>query len=328
MREVLGSGLDSGPVDYLVSLAGQSNAKSLLQDHRLLHVFWDELRSASGTQRVGKGGWTIDMVLIAHNAVVARTQRLDPDFKHDSPLKAEVSASVQRGIVPMLVIPDYISIVGGRTEGRPGDLDVVVRAKDIPESVGIRIAQALGENVHLIANPTGPHELSYKPLYHLALVPVETWDALLRGETPLSAAMEEFRGSLGPLLLERSLHRPIMVHVGAMRRLVKACTPEEARDLGRQSAVEVLAGLPAPSWAMELVAGGVDWRAIEREAETRYSDAMAPTNSGRRFEGGLRKLWKQLLAWRQNRAFASTDDGLEAARELALSVLQEGEEKQ
>lgn len=182
------------------------------------------------------------MILLAHDAVVRRCFALVPDFKHDSPLKQRLQAAIVQGVVPMLVVPDYVSVVGGRTQGREGDLDVVVREEEPDESLVIRITQALGENIHLISNPRGPHDESYKPVYHLALIPVEMWETIRREETPVSAGMMAFRQALGPMIQKGEWKGAILRGAGVIRSRVHGKSMMEAREIGREVAASVFAG--------------------------------------------------------------------------------------
>ena len=320
------AGLKSGPDEYIETLPQQNDAKSLLNDHRLLHVFYEEIKSGSPNEVVGTG-WTEDLVILAHEAVNRRLKVLNPAYKHDSPLSEELSAAVRKGVVPLLVIPEYVSIVGGRAEGREGDLDVVVRAETIDESLQLRITQALGEDVHLIANPQGPHDEEYDAVYHLALIPIRVWNELSRKETPLVAAMDAYRHGLRMVMRDGGEVRgQILTGAARIRRDCRRLGLVEAKMLGLTMATRVLAGERIPLLEREIVASSnIDWDKVQEEAEERYEDLMRPIKSGSAFRDGLRAIGEQIRKWQDKIPFSGMDEALDAARELALKEAKSGE---
>jgi len=257
--------LKAGPDAYIEGLALQASAKSLSQDHRLLHVFYDEIQSGSPNELVGNG-WTAEMIELVHEAVVRRTKLLDPTYKHDSPLQKELQATVKKGIVPLMIVPDYVSVVGGRAEGREGDLDVVVREDKVPESVAVRLQQAFGEEIHLIEDPQGPHDENSQTVYHLVLLPDRLWQRIQTDEKPMGAAMDEFSASLGSVA-RNPLYRTAIVRAAAyIRRETRGKMPLTAREIGREYAARIIAGENIPCFSDEVLLGSaIDWDKVRDE---------------------------------------------------------------
>jgi len=264
-------------------------------------------------------GWRVDTILLAHDAVVRRLQALDPGYSHTSPLSQSLQASVMRGVVPMLLVPDYVTIVGGRVAGRTGDLDVVVRDEKASESLEIRLGQALGERIHLIYNPQGPHDAEYRSVYHLALVPDAVWQRMKGVEGPVSTALTEFRAGLEGVLHRQGLRHAILGAAGSLARAARSRSRLEAIDLGRDYAVRVLAG---ETFHEPLLASTrIRWAMVEAEAENTYRAMMLPL-TGDALRAGLRMIAERLATWRKENPFEDQEDALEGARELAMEVAQ------
>jgi hypothetical protein len=230
-----------------------------------------------------------------------------------------VRAAVLRGVVPFLVVPNYVSVVGGRVEGREGDLDVVVREEKPSESIVIRITQALGENVHVIGNPQGPHDESFEPLYHLALIPVAMWDRVRMEETPLAAAMSVYRHCLSPIIQREGWRGAVLRGAGALRRRVHGLTLPEARTVGREVAASILSG--QRPWE-EPLGATVDhyWSGVRREGLRRLSECGL---EGRELQSACVSVQETVDQWQQGGLTRPYEEAVQGVREVALRAVED-----
>ena len=58
------------------------------------------------------------------------------------------------------------------------------------------------------------------------------------------------------------------------------------------------------------------------EAEEQYERLRSPVKEGSKFRRSLRRIGEQIAEWKKNAKFKSSDEALDAARELALSEAQ------
>lgn len=307
------------PAIFLRKVAAMSDLKGLENIHRILHAWMAEVQSASPRTKVGNG-WSAKLIHAAHEAVVGRITQLNPDFKHDSPIKAAKPDTEG----PVMLVPNYVSIVGSTLDGEPdADKDVVIRDDRGNESLEIRIAQLLGGDAHVIYNPAGPHDLESKPLYHLALVPIAVWDSMTQVSSPISAAMEAYRSAIQPVVDDHSYRHRIIVGSGLLRRRIFGSMPLVAA---------VSEGLAAGRWVVE---GGMDYPLIAAKrsvlsaasrADKLYSTAagvfvglVKEPEDREAYAEALKRIYAQILEWLEDDPFDNEDDALDAARELGAS---------
>ena len=149
--------------------------QELLQAHHRLH------------QLAGAGNVSWETLVNLHVFVQREMERrgmqhnvhdkLDRDSEKWSgeEVKAESLADIDfTEMDDVVLIPDFISIVGSAVERPdPNDIDVLIRAEEVPPSWLVRLEEELGaagvEEYHRVFNPEGPHD-DYIPLYHLALM--------------------------------------------------------------------------------------------------------------------------------------------------------------
>ncbi len=168
-----------------VTLKDVSNTE-LLSLHRRLHQLWGE--HFEGNTKESAGGLTREDLTNAHQFVREEMERRE--MGHDSPLGSSRSKSAQLGWVPakegslpdeIIVVPQFVSIVGSMAKGFEGDdLDVLLRTEKVGEnkltiwsdSVHLPLRKVLDPKktgiIHWIANPQGPHSTSI-PLYDLVM---------------------------------------------------------------------------------------------------------------------------------------------------------------
>ena len=314
--------VDPPPV-FLQKVAGMSDAKKLENIHRILHAWMAELTSASPKTLIGNG-WTRATVQAAHEAVVRRLKELKPNFDHKSPITA---ARPTPGM-PVMLVPDYISIVGSTLDGKEGaDLDVVVRDdKPVNESLDVRIAQLLGGEAHISHNLQGPHDLRSKPLYHLALVPVGMWNSIQGPTTAIKAALGAYRRMLKEVAAVPQLRNRIIIGAGLLREQVREGLPlEMAEERAEAVANLVVSGESMmdlnPSRHITLQASW-DPDDLYKEAMKVYRGLLGPVSDYSAYGNGLRKIFEQIEKWKKadSDPFKDKDEALDAARELGAAI--------
>ena len=314
------------PAVFLQKVPGMNDAKKLENIHRILHAWMAELLSASPKTRIGNG-WTIPTVKAAHDTVVRRLKELKPNFEHKSPI---MGAKPVPGY-PVMLVPEYISIVGSTLEGKPGaDLDVVIRDdKPKDESLDIRIAQILGGEIHAIHNPRGPHDLNYKPLYHLVLIPVEMWDSIKGPDSALEAALETYHQLLVNVIKEPYYRNRAVIGAGLLKKQVRHGMPrEEAEERAAAIANQVVSGEsmlaldPSPYVTLE---ASWDPDKLYKVAMKVYSGLVGPVTDYLDYGNGLKEIFHRIEEWKKAKKdpFENEDEALDAARELGAAVAKE-----
>lgn len=314
--------VDPPPV-FLRKVAGMNDAKKLENIHRILHAWMAELTSASPKTRIGNG-WTRATVQTAHEAVVRRLKELKPNFDHKSPIAA--AKPNPEGAV--MLVPEYISIVGSTLDGKDGaDLDVVVRDdRGDNESLDVRIAQLLGGEAHVIHEPKGPHDLQYKPLYHLALIPVQMWESIEGPTTPMVAALTAYRHMLKDVATLPRLRNRIIIGAGILRSRVRKGMPtEQAED-----EAETIANLVVSDESMQEflptrhihLQASWDPDKLYKEAMKIYRGLLGPITDYLAYGNGLKQIFQQIEDWKKEEddPFEDQDEALDAARELGAAV--------
>jgi len=314
--------LEAGPDAYIEALAVQANAKSLSQDHRLLHVFYDEIRSGSPNQFVGNG-WSAETIALVHEALVRRITLLDPTYKHDSPLEKELKASLRAGLVPLMLESEYMLVRDAPIVGPAVRASAYVRSNRVPEPVSDRMKAAYGRDIELVASGDGDRPSSGVVPYHLVLLSDTMWRQIHEQERPLAVAVGTLMASVGDLAGSKE-HMPKIVRaIGRLRSEVRGSTPLTAREMGRKYAARVIAGENIQSFTeIALTASSFDWEKVRDEAEEQYEKLMSPVKEGSKFRRSLRRIGEQIEQWKKNAKFKSSDEALDAARELALSEAQ------
>jgi len=302
------------PAIYLRKIPEMTDVKALLNDHRLLHAWMAELTSASPRTVLGNG-WTPALIRAAHDAVVKRIKALKPDFDHTSPLTAGKTFTLDQ---PLLIVPDYVSIVGSSLEGKDSDLDIVVRDDRPNESLDIRLAQALGKDIHVIYNPQGPHDEEYKPLYHLALIPIPLWNAIKTGTSPVVIGLEQYRLSLGGALTMPEYQSRIIIGAGLLRKQLRTATPLEAVIQASEMATKVLSDDPL-DFQVELSGASLPRNMFE-EALRIYVNLMMPVEDIEAYGKGIEEIKTKIDKWEKDPPFKDSREALDAARELGAAV--------
>ena len=234
------------PQVFLRKVQSDNDVKGLMNAHRLLHAWMAEVKAGGFNKGFGNNGWTPRWIVPAHDLVVRRLLQLVPSFKHDSPIGAAVAIPP---VKPLMIVPEFVSLVGSQVKGGAGpdsDLDVVVKAKDRDESLEVRLAKSLGQDIHVVYDERGSHDEApfYEPLYHLVLMPVGEWSRV-RGDA-LVAGMSEFKAVVDPVapLYDEGRCNLGAAYVGAL--VYKGMSEEEARGVGREAAYWVFSGEPYP----------------------------------------------------------------------------------
>jgi len=308
------------PAVFLQKLGAMNDVKKLENIHRILHAWAAEIRSPSPKTYIGTG-WSASTIQAAHEAVVRRLKTLKPNFDHKSP----ITGARPMPHAPVMVVPNYISLVGSRYDGNEdSDADIVIREKEPDESLLIRLTQLFGEDIHYSFNEKGPHDLDFKGLYHLALVPVDVWDELDRH--PISAAMTTYKKRVGAYLTEPSCRTRILQGAGLLRSKITGVTPlEDAMREGETAAQWFFSEGPLPEM---LMGAGWDTGVLYKEAKAVYVGLLGEVTDFLDFGAGLREIYEQIAEWKKNDPFKDEDEAKDAARELGSSVAKKHGEKQ
>lgn len=326
--------ISDSPQAFMRKVQMETNVKTLLNMHRILHAWLAELRSSSPTKSIGENGWTPRWIGPAHDLVVRRIMQLDPAFKHDSPITAGVTYPP---LSPMMLIPEFVSIVGSRVkEGKgPGesDLDVVVKQDEVDESLDVRLAKTLGEGIHVIYDARGPHDEApfYEPLYHLVLMPVSEWRE--RQSDHLAAAMKEFDELVSPVRESSEYGYRVTLGAALVRSLIPDATSvDQAREYGRDAAFWVYGSDAYPRESIPL------WGRLERslkvglgeaqqEATRIYTEEMMPIEDIDEFDKGKQSLLNQLGRLVDEEVVTTRPQLMMAARRLGREVATAVKEK-
>lgn len=311
------------PAVFLQKVGGMTDVKGLENVHRILHAWMAELASASPKTLIGNG-WTPRTVQAAHEVVVSRIKALKPDFKHTSPIAA---AKPTLGM-PVMLVPNYISLVGSTLNNKPGaDKDIVVRDTGPKnESLEIRIAQLMGGEAHVSYNPSGPHDLRSKPLYHLALVPVELWKSIEGETTPVEAAFKTYRGLLEHVLPLPAYQKRVILGAGLLRSRIRKGMPlENAEREGEAAAQWVFGNEHLERFhpkVHDVLQGAWDVDKLYKTAMKVYKGLIGPIVDYLAYGEGLKEIYRQIEEWKEEKKdpFKDEDEALDAARELGASA--------
>jgi len=311
------------PAVFLQKVAGMTEVKGLENVHRLLHAWMAELASASPRTKIGNG-WTIQTVQAAHEAVVRRITELKPDFAHNSP----ITAAMPKAGTPIMLVPDYISLVGSSVNGKEGaDKDVVIRDKGPKnESLELRIAQLMGGEVQVIYNMQGPHDLQSKPLYHLALIPVNMWKSIEGPKTAIEAAFATYRAILRPILSHSAYRKRVILGAGLLRsKLHRGMPLEDAENAGDKAAQWVFGGEPIQAFQpryYDILQAAWDVDKLYKTAMKVYRGLIGPISDYLAYGEGLKEIFRQIEDWKKEKKdpFKDEDEALDAARELGAAA--------
>ena len=173
--------LSFDPAKWSVEKILKSTEKQLIKMHDNLFGIWEE-----------RGSRKNDEVVINTNAIMVSElnkrnvkydiNELDKIVKSDiseNVINDRIDAVIKKAneVGPIVWIPDFICQTGSAMfaeDRKPGDIDWVVKLKEIPSALILklnRVAQEIiGEQAHLINEPTGPN-WRYAPIYDLVLMP-------------------------------------------------------------------------------------------------------------------------------------------------------------
>lgn len=310
--------IDEPPSVFVRKVHVERDMKRLLNFHRILHAWMAEVTSSSPRNEIGEYRWTPRWIKVAHDAVVRRIKQLNPSFRDETPmLGGEWKIPPLR---EMLLIPEYVSVVGSRVKEGKGpdeaDLDIVVRDKEVNESLDVRLAKALGEDIHIIYNPQGPHDEEHIPLFHLVLVPIEQWHE--RHRPSVKTALDNYFAALGDmveLMPERAVKGASIVR----RRLAEAIDSEDAKMIGIETAQWVMGGGKIPDLPIEVSLGDGSDDLLDI-AFGMYDATVVPLNDMKAYREGERRIRNQLDKWKRRNPFKNRAEAEDAARELGISV--------
>lgn len=310
------------PAVFLQKVGGMTDVKGLENVHRILHAWMAELASMSPKTLIGNG-WTPKTVHAAHEAVVNRIKTLKPDFEHRSP----ITAAKPKPGMPVMMVPNYISLVGSRYERKQdSDLDIVIREKEPDESLLIRLAQLFGEDVQFTCNEKGPHDLHSRGLYHLALVPVELWKSIEGETTPIEAAFNTYRGLLEQVLPLPAYQKRVILGAGLLRSQIRKGMPlEDAEKEGEAAAQWVFGSEHLECFhpkVHDVLQGAWDIDKLYKTAMKIYIGLIGPVADYLAYGEGLKEIYRQIDEWKEEKKdpFKDEDEALDAARELGASA--------
>lgn len=184
------------PEEYL-KLIPKLPTDVLNDDHRVTHRMAGQLKR-QGLRAIGKG-WDLKALRRVHDAIVMelarRFEEEGKEYHHTTPLKEQVKKLHEAAPERLMVVPDYVCVVGSSVDDpeRARDLDILVREDHIPSPLKLEVARALGKDpseIHWIANPKGPHG-NYIPLYHLELVKAEPKVVHIPDTPPRGSSLRE-----------------------------------------------------------------------------------------------------------------------------------------
>jgi len=173
------------PQVFLREVQTENDTRRLLNYHRILHAWMDEIKSASPTKSVGENNWTPRWIRPAHDLVVRRLLQLDPKFEHNTPMGA---ACPLPPLPPMLVDGLHVRVVGydRGTEG----WKLHVNEDVVDERVADMLKIVFGERTEVLGGALPEDSVLDEGVYELALVPV---GFLMRLGSPRSTAVATYR---------------------------------------------------------------------------------------------------------------------------------------
>jgi hypothetical protein len=286
------------PQVFLREVQTENDTRRLLNYHRILHAWMDEIKSPSPTKSVGENNWTPRWIRPAHDLVVRRLHELDPKFEHNTPMGA---ACPLPPLPPIVVDAVHVRVIG--MNPATGAYRVHVNRSEADARMSEMLPVVFGEGTEVLygAMPEAPLD---ECVYQLALVPVGHLD---RGPSPKSVAMAAYRRLMAGLPLQRFAQGMVLVN-----RLVDGMSDgADAVAAARRAAEWAKGGDPFPADVMLLGAAKVS---MEADAVRWLGELMRPIDdleAFRRAEALLRRRFGEVIV--------SIADPLE--RERALRAL-------
>lgn len=292
--------IDHPPQVFLREVQTESDTRRLLNYHRILHAWMDEILSPSKLHSIGDNNWTPRWIRPAHDLVVRRILQLDPGFEHNTPMGA---ACTMPPLPPLVLDAAHVQVIGAG----PAGFRLLVRGQDDSPRVGEFLRLVFGEGTEVVYGSAMPEAPLAESAYQLALVPV---DFLGRQWRPRDVARSSFRRLMagGP---------PVRFAQGMIlcTALVDdLSTSADAVAAARSAAEWARSGRPFPKDVMVLGASKLQ---IEGDAVRWLEDLMRPVDDMVVFERAVSELRRRL-----GEVVMRVSDPVEREREVRRLVVE------